>query len=85
MRFLRWALVACAVLLVATVASAQTGGITVAVTDENGDPLPGSIVTISHETGSVKTTSERANRQGIVEFPVLRPGAGYSIEVSFQH
>jgi outer membrane receptor protein involved in Fe transport len=83
MRVLRWALVGCTVLFAVTLASAQTGGITVLVTDETGEPLPGAVVVISHETGSVPTTAERADKTGTVRFPVLRPGGGYSIEVSF--
>ncbi len=56
---------------------------TVAVTDLEGVPLPGAIVTISHETGFVKTTAVLTDARGIAEFPVLRPGEGYAIEVAF--
>ena len=83
MTCIRWAVAACLVLLAMTAASAQTGGITVIITDENGDPIPGSIVTISNSNQLVKTTSEMAGKKGIVEFPVLRAGGGYSIEISF--
>ena len=38
-------------------ASAQTGGLEVTVVDADGSPLPGATVTISHDTGSVKTTA----------------------------
>jgi hypothetical protein len=80
---MRWALAASVVALTVGVASAQTGGITVVVTDDQGNPLPGATVTISHELGYVKTTAELTSKKGTVEFPVLRPGAGYVIEVSF--
>jgi hypothetical protein len=70
------------VLLGASAAFAQSGGLVVVVTDSNG-PLPGATVTISHETGFVKTTSVLTNKDGVAEFPVLRPGPGYTVEVSF--
>ncbi len=64
-------------------AAAQSGGISVAVRDWEGRPLPGATVTISHDTGYVKTTAQLTDERGIVEFPVLRPGAGYAVEVAF--
>ncbi len=64
-------------------ATAQSGGITVRVVDPDGNPLPGANVTISHATGSVATTTEQSDAAGLVVFPVLRPGAGYSIQVWF--
>ncbi len=66
----------------ASAAAAQTGGISVVVTDAAGRPLPGAAVTISHETGFVKTTTELTDVDGVVAFPVLRPGSGYVIEVA---
>jgi len=60
-----------------------TGGVSVVVGDEKGLPLPGAQVTISHATGSIKTTTALADKTGRVEFPVLRSGGGYSIQVSF--
>ncbi|MHC4428604.1 MAG: TonB-dependent receptor, partial [Planctomycetota bacterium] len=83
MRFVRAAVAACVVLLAVTAATAQTGGIEVSVTDQEGLPLPGATVTISNELGYVKTTTEVTDRNGEVVFPVLRPGEGYSIQVSF--
>ncbi len=62
---------------------AQSGGITVRVVDPEGNPLPGASVTISHATGSVATTTEQSDAAGLVNFPVLRPGAGYAIQVTF--
>ena len=83
MRILRTAVAVGIALFAFSVAAAQSGGITVAVTDGEGSPLPGAIVTISHETGSVKTTSEMTDKRGVVVYPVLRAGGGYIIEVSF--
>ena len=80
---MRAILIATCLVLAASAAQAQVGGITVKVTDESGAPLPGATVTIRHETSYVKTTSELTDAHGIVRFPVLRPGDGYTIEVSF--
>ena len=55
---------------------------TVLVQDSNG-PLPGATVTISHHLGYVATTSVLTNARGRAEFPILRPGKGYAVEVSF--
>ena len=57
------------------------GGLMVTVSDEVG-PLPGAIVTISNTNGFAKTSSVQVDVRGQVEFPVLKPGAGYRIEVS---
>ena len=83
MSITRTILAGCFVLLAVSTAVAQTGGITVAVLDEDGQPLPGATVTISNELGYVKTTSSLTDKRGIVEFPVLRPGDGYAIQVAF--
>jgi outer membrane receptor protein involved in Fe transport len=82
MKLARTALAAIVIALAVTGAAAQSGGLTVLVVDANG-PLPGATVTISHETGYVKTTSMLTNAKGVAEFPVLRPGRGYIVEVSF--
>ncbi len=82
MRCIRTTLGIAIAVLAATAAAAQTGGISVVVTDANG-PLPGATVTISHETGFVATTASMTDVKGVVDFPVLRPGKGYSIEISF--
>ena len=83
MRFARSALAMCVVLLAVTGAAAQTGGLSIVVGDSEGQPLPGAQVTISHATGSIKTTTELTDKKGRVDFPVLRPGGGYSIQISF--
>ncbi len=79
----RHSLLAIVIVGLAATAAAAQGGITVVVTDDQGLPLPGATVTISHEVGYVKTYAQLSNVKGMVEFPVLRPGAGYAIEVSF--
>ncbi len=86
MRFARTALGVCVALLAGTAALAQmAGGIEVKVTDQDGQPLPGATVTISHELGYVKTTTDLTNKHGIVAFPVLKPDPlkGYSIQIDF--
>ena len=83
MRLIRLALAICIVGCAFTGVAAQRGGIKVVVTDAEGAPLPGATVEISHVTSYVKTTASISDAQGVVEFPVLRPGAGYTIQVSF--
>jgi hypothetical protein len=60
---------------------AQTGGLAARVTDADGEPLPGVRVTISNDRGLVRETTLVTDREGRVEFPVLRPGGGYTLEV----
>ncbi len=71
--------------LAGSVASAQTGGLEVIVTDEEHRPLPGAVVTIRHEQGYVKETAVQTNLEGTAEFPVLRAtgasGKGYAVTV----
>jgi len=69
------------VALAATAAFAQSGGITVVVTDDGGLALPGATVTIGHETGYVKTTAQLTGGDGVAEFPVLRPGTGLPVQM----
>jgi hypothetical protein len=59
-----------------------TGGLTVQVVDETGN-LPGATVTISNAERKIKTHTEISHTDGRVSFPVLPPGGGYRIEVSF--
>ena len=84
MRLARTALICLALVLGATGAWGQgSGGLNVRVLDSNGDPLPGATVTISHETGNIKAYTTLTSGKGVAAFPVLRPGPGYIIEVSF--
>ena len=68
--------------LAVTTAAAQTGSLAVEVVDAAGLPLPGATVTISHKTGNVKTTAQLTGDDGRVDFPVLKPGVGYSIAIN---
>ena len=52
------------------------------MTGPEGDPLAGATVTISHEAGYIKTESTLTGPDGRAEFPVLRPGGGYAIDVT---
>ena len=61
----------------------RTGGLQGSVRDSGGGPLPGATVTISHENGFVKTSASLTDRNGEFVFPVLPPGSGYAIHVSF--
>ena len=53
MSWIRTALAIAIAALAVTAAAAQSGGIKVVVTDNEGMALPGATVTISHETGFV--------------------------------
>jgi outer membrane receptor protein involved in Fe transport len=84
MRWMRRLAAAAALALAATAGSAvEVGGVTVLVADDQGRPLPGATVTISHELGYVKTTAVLTDAGGVAEFPVLRSGAGYVLEIAF--
>ncbi len=82
MRLVRIAVVMVIVLMAIGTVSAQSGGLVVRVLDAQG-PLPGAIVTLSNDKGYVKTVSLPTNVDGVVEFPILRAGTGYTFEVSF--
>ncbi len=67
-----------------TTAAAQTGAIRVRVIDASDrTPLPGVTVVLRNSMQYVATTTVLTNREGVAEFPVLRAGSGYSLEVSF--
>jgi len=84
MKMLRATVATIVTVLAVSAAAAQTGGMKVRVYDaKNNEPLIGATVTLSHATGNVKTTTESADADGYVIFPVLRAGGGYTIEVYF--
>jgi len=61
---------------------AQSGGLQVRVLDaRDGSPLPGATVTLSNDQGLIAPSSEVADDDGLVRFPVLRTGPGYIVEV----
>ncbi len=82
MRLVRIAVVMIIAFMAVGTVSAQSGGLVVRVLDAQG-PLPGAIVTLSNDKGYVKTVAMPTNPDGIVEFPILRAGTGYTIEISF--
>jgi outer membrane receptor protein involved in Fe transport len=74
------------ILLACTVlpALALTGGLKVMVLDaENRTPLPGATVTLSNTQALIAPTSQISDAKGLSEFPVLRAGDNYRLEVSF--
>jgi len=81
MKRARVTLATAALALFLSPAAAQTGSLAVEVMGSNG-PLPGATVTISHEINYVATSSVPTDARGLAEFPVLRPGRGYVVEVS---
>ena len=84
MRFARAAAAIMVAAFAVSLASAQTGGLVVEVSDSGG-PMPGVTVTISHEQGYVKEVAMITDVKGRAEFPVLRAtgasGIGYSVVV----
>lgn len=83
MRFIGSALAFAVAVLFGSAAHAQSGGFVVKVTDADGAILPGATVTIGNDNGFVKTTTQVTSPKGEVLFPVLRPGDGYWIKVTF--
>jgi Ca-activated chloride channel family protein len=59
----------------------DTGGLQILVVDDGG-PLPGATVTISHPKQLIKMTSAITDDGGVVEFPVLRVDNRYVIDVA---
>jgi hypothetical protein len=63
--------------------AAQVGGVTITVlAAEDGNPLPGAMVTLKSDRGLVAPTTLVTGNDGVAEFPVLRAGSGYLIEIS---
>jgi len=67
----------------ATLSPAQTGSLRVRVTNAEGGPLAGAIVTLRNTESLVPPTTITANREGLAEFPILRAGSGYIVQVTF--
>jgi len=82
MKLMRTVLFIAVAVFAISAVSAQTGGLIIKVVDSDG-PLPTARVTITNENGYVKESTVTTNKQGVAEFPVLRAGGGYVIEVSF--
>ena len=69
-------------LLAAGRASAQTGGLRVVITDAaTKAPVASVEVVLGSATHQVATTALRTDAGGAVEFPVLRAGGGYTLDV----
>jgi outer membrane receptor protein involved in Fe transport len=84
MRIVRKAQLAAALVLSASLAAAQgTGSLSVQVVGDDGLPLPGATITLTHDTGNVKATSLLTDKDGWARFPVLQPGSGYNVEAAF--
>ena len=80
--FIRCAVCFAGLLCLAGEVAAQSGALVIRVSDGT-NPLPGATVTIGHLGGLIRTTSVLTDNDGVVKFPVLRPGADYFIEVQF--
>jgi hypothetical protein len=84
MKVLRTLLAAGFVLLAVSTVAAQTGGLRVTVYDAaDKTPLPGVTVVLKNSQQLVATTTVITNKNGVADFPVLRAGSGFSLDVSF--
>ncbi len=70
-------------LLAGSAATAQTGALHVRVYDVEGAPLPGATVTLSSALQLVPSSSVTTDPAGRADFPILRAGEGYALDVSF--
>jgi outer membrane receptor protein involved in Fe transport len=72
------------VALAVTSVAAQSGSLSVRVLDSSDKtPLPGATVVLSNSMQLVAETAVVTNAEGVVDFPVLRPGGGYIVQVTF--
>lgn len=62
-------------------ATAQTGSVFVHVEDPEGLPLPGAVVALSNAVQLMAPASAATDRDGLAEFPVVKSGGGYRLEV----
>ena len=70
-------------IFVAAPALAQTGNLKVKVFDAvTRQPLVGATVSLSSSQWLIAPTMVLTDQNGLVEFPVLRVGTGYAVEVS---
>jgi hypothetical protein len=70
------------VTLAVTSVAAQSGGLHVTVVDaEDNTELSGATVVLSNTQGFVDETAYQTNVRGIADFPILRAGGGYVVEV----
>jgi len=84
MKLIRPAVATFVVLAAATAASAQSGSLTVKVVDATDQsPLPGATVVLTNSVQLVAETVVLTDVDGVVEFPILRPGGGYIVQVTF--
>jgi hypothetical protein len=70
------------VILAVTSVAAQSGGLKVKVVDaEDNTGLPGATVILSNTQGLIDQTAYQTDAKGIADFPILRAGGGYVVEV----
>jgi hypothetical protein len=82
MKSYRIVLAALIVVLASSAAMAQHGGMRVVVYDAaDKTPFPGVSVTLKNSMQLVATTTQMTDGNGVAEFPVLRVGGGYIVEV----
>jgi len=84
MHWIRTALVGLVLCSAASLAAAQVGSLEVYVYDAETDtPLPGATVSLTNTLKPAPPVAVVSDAQGLAAFPVLEPGGGYVVEVSF--
>ncbi len=84
MKVLRTVLAAWFVVFAVSTVVAQAGAIRVTVyAAADKTPLPGASVVLRNSMQLVSTQTVITSKNGVANFPVLRPGPGYSLEVFF--
>ena len=64
------------------VAAQSTGSMKVIVVDKTDQtPLPGAVVILTNTQQLIAETVQRTDRTGVCDFPILRAGGGYVVEV----
>jgi len=83
MKLIRTALATIVVAAAITSAAAQSGALTIKVVDgADQTPLPGATVVLSNALQLVGESAVQTNIDGLAEFPILRPGGGYIVQVA---
>ena len=71
------------VFTICTPAVAQIGSLTVTIQDADSlETLPGVTLQLSNTNQLVAPTAALTDRNGVAQFPVLRAGGGYVLEIS---
>ena len=65
--------------------AAQSGGLTIKVVDAaDQSPLPGALVILTNTVQLISETAVLTDPDGLAEFPILRAGGGYIVQVTLE-